>query len=265
MKINANGIEMHYVVEGEGPWLTMSHSLTCNLSMWDEQARLLSQRFKVLRYDTRGHGGTSATAGAYTLEQLADDANALFDALGIRQTHWVGLSLGGMIGQVFALRHPGIFRSMALCDTTSRYPAEAALIWAERIRIAQEQGMEALVASTLGRWFAEPFRESHQDVMARMAQMIRTTTVAGYVGCCEAIPKIDVTDRLKGIECPTIVVVGEQDVGTPVAMARSIHDAMPGSRLVVIPSAGHISNIEQPEAFNHALLGFLEEAQRTIR
>ena len=262
MKTYANGIEINFIVEGEGPWLTMSNSLTCDLSMWDEQARLLSQDFKVLRYDTRGHGKTTATAGAYTLEQLAADAKGLFDALGIEQTHWVGSSMGGMIGQVCALKYPGVFQSMALCDTTSRYPPEAALIWADRIRIAQEKGMEALVESTLGRWFTEPYRSSHEDVMARLAQTIRTTPVAGYVGCCHAIPQIDVTDRLHDIKCPAIVIVGEQDIGTPVAMARDIHNAMPGSRLVVIPSAGHLPNIEQPEAFNQALLGFLEEAQR---
>ena len=153
MKVNANGIEINCVVEGNGPWLTMSNSLTCNLSMWDEQARLLSQDFKVLRYDTRGHGETSATAGAYTLDQLADDAKGLLNALGVEQTHWVGLSLGGMIGQICALKYPGTFQSIALCDTTSRYPPEAALIWAERISIAQEKGLEALVESTLGRWF----------------------------------------------------------------------------------------------------------------
>jgi 3-oxoadipate enol-lactonase len=263
MKVNANGIEINCVVEGDGPWLTMSNSLTCNLSMWDEQARLLSQDFKVLRYDTRGHGETSATAGAYTLDQLADDAKGLLNALGVEQTHWVGLSLGGMIGEICALKYPGIFQSIALCDTTSRYPPEAALIWAERISIAQEKGMEALVESTLGRWFPEPYRNSHQDVMSRFAQMIETTPVAGYVGCCHAIPKINVTDRLKDIECPAIVIVGEQDAGTPVAMARDIHNALPGSSLVVIPAAGHLPNIDQPQAFNNALLGFLKNVRRT--
>jgi 3-oxoadipate enol-lactonase len=263
MKVNANGIDINCVVEGNGPWLTMSNSLTCDLSMWDEQARLLSRNFKVLRYDTRGHGETGATAGAYTLEQLADDAKGLFDALGVEHTHWVGLSLGGMIGQICALRYPDLFQSMALCDTTSRYPPEAALVWAERIRIAEAKGMEALVESTLGRWFPEPYRSSHQNVMSRFARMIEATSVAGYVGCSHAIPKINVTDRLKEVRCPAIIIVGEQDTGTPVAMARDIHNAMPASSLVVIPSAGHLPNIDQPQPFNDALLGFLENVRRT--
>jgi 3-oxoadipate enol-lactonase len=263
MKVNANGIEIHCVVEGNGPWLTLSNSLTCDLSMWDAQATLLSPHFKVLRYDTRGHGATSATTGAYTFDQLADDAKGLLDALGIERTHWVGLSLGGMIGQVCALKYPGLFQSIALCDTASRYPPEAALVWAERRRIAQEKGMDALVDGTLARWFTQPYRTSHPEVMARFAQMIRSTSVAGYVGCGHAIPDIDVTDRLKEIECPALVIVGEQDMGTPVAMARDIHDALPDSRLVVIPSAGHLPNIEQPQAFNDALLGFLEHGRRT--
>src|SRR3712207_1421788 len=177
MKIKTNGIETNYVIEGEGPWLTMSHSLACNLSMWDPQAKLLAKHFKVLRYDTRGHGGSSAPDGRYTLDQLADDAKALFDALGTERTHWVGLSMGGMIGQAFALKHPGFFESMVLADTSSRRPPNAQQMWGDRRRLAQEKGMEALVQSTLERWFTEPYRQSHKDVMARIAGDIRATPV----------------------------------------------------------------------------------------
>ena len=120
MKINANGIDINYTVEGEGPWVTLSHSLACNLHMWDEEAKRLSKRYKVLRYDTRGHGESSAPAGAYTLELLADDLHGLLAALGVKATHFVGLSMGGMIGQTYALKYPGMFKSLALCDTTSR-------------------------------------------------------------------------------------------------------------------------------------------------
>ena len=258
MKISANGIDINYTVEGEGPWLTMSHSLACNLHMWDEEAKRLSRRYKVLRYDTRGHGASGAPAGAYTLELLADDLHGLLQALGVSSTHFVGLSMGGMIGQTYALKYPGRFKSLALCDTTSRYPAEAAGVWTERIKTVEAQGMEPLVAPTLERWFTEPFRKSRPEVVERVAAMIRTTSAPGYVGCSHAIPKINLTARLKEIGCPTVVIVGKDDPGTPVAMAEEIHQALPGSKLVIIPSAAHLSNLEQPEAFNQALADFLE-------
>ena len=191
MKVKTNGIETNYVIEGEGPWLTMSHSLACNVSMWDEQAKLLSRRFKVLRYDTRGHGASSAPPGPYTLEQLADDAKALFDALGIQRTHWLGLSMGGMIGQTFALKYPGFFQSMVLADTTSRRPPNAEQMWGDRVRTAREKGMDGVVESTLERWFTEPYRQTRKDVTDRIGDAIRATPVEGFAGCCAAIAKVD--------------------------------------------------------------------------
>ena len=262
MKISANGIEVNYTVEGDGPWLTMSHSLACNLHMWDEEAKRLSKRYKVLRYDTRGHGASGAPAGAYTLELLADDLHALLQALGVQSTHFVGLSMGGMIGQTYALKYPGMFRSLALCDTTSRYPAEAAGLWAERIKTVEAQGMEPLVESTLARWFTAPFRQTHPDVVQKVAAMIRATPTTGYVGCSHAIPNINLTARLKEIRCPALVIVGKDDAGTPVAMAEDIHRALPGSELVVIPSAAHLSNLEQPDSFNRALGDFINKANK---
>ena len=261
MKVKANGIETNYVIEGEGPWLTMSHSLASNLTMWDEQAKLLARKFKVLRYDTRGHGGSGAPPGPYTLDLLADDAKALFDALGIEQTHWVGLSMGGMIGETFALKHPGFFQSMVLADTTARRPPNAAEMWGERIRIAESQGMDALVESTLARWFTEPYRQSRKDVMERIGNHIRSTSVAGFAGCCHAISKVDVLDRLPEIKCPALVIVGEEDHGTPPEMARAIHANLPGSELVLIPSAAHFSNVEQEKAFNDAMTAFLDRVR----
>ena len=262
MKIKANGIEINYEIAGEGPWLTMSHSLACNLHMWDPQMVELTRNFKVLRYDTRGHGETSAPAGEYTLEQLADDVKGLLDALNIKQTHWMGLSMGGMIGQTFALKYPGVFQSMVLADTTSRRPPDAARMWAERIQNAQQNGMDALVEGTLGRWFTEPYRNARKDVMTRIGNDIRKTPVAGFVGCCHAIARIDLTDRLKEIKCPTLVIVGEEDMGTPVAAAQAIHDNLPGSLLKIITSAAHLSNIEQAVSFNKLALGFLGRVAR---
>jgi 3-oxoadipate enol-lactonase len=262
MKVKANGIEINYEIAGSGPWVTLSHSLACDLHMWDEQMDALTRKYKVLRFDTRGHGASSAPAGAYTLEEMADDVHAMLVALGIKQTHWVGLSMGGMIGQTFALKYPGVFKSMVLADTTSRYPEDAASVWTDRIKTAQTGGMEPIAGAMLARWFTEPYPKSHPQVMARIGGSVRATPIAGFVGCCHAIPKINLTKRLKEIACPTLIVVGEQDPGTPVAMAREIHEAKPGSELVIIPSAAHLSNVEQSQAFNAALLGFLERAAK---
>lgn len=262
MKIKANGIDIYYEIEGKGPWLTMSHSLACNVSMWDPQMPVLTSKFKVLRFDTRGHGQSSAPAGEYTLEQLADDVKGLLDSLGIKQTHWAGLSMGGMIGQAFALRYPGVFQSMVLADTTSRRPPDAAKMWAERVQIAQTKGMDALVESTLARWFTEPYRKSRADVMEKIGDDIRKTPVAGFAGCCHAISKVDYLDRLKEIMVPALVMVGEHDHGTPPEAARIIQQNLPGSELKIIPSAAHLSNIEQADEFNKAMTGFLDRAAR---
>lgn len=258
MKAKTNGIEINYTIEGQGPWVVMSHSLACDRSMWDEQAQLLKPRYRVLRFDTRGHGGSDAPDGAYTLDMFSADLLGLLDGLSVETPHFIGLSMGGMIGMTFALKYPKRFRSLVLCDTSSRIPPEAGPIWEGRIKIAAEQGMGPLVEPTLQRWFTEPFYQSNKPMMARVGQMICNTRASGYIGCCKAIPEIDVTDRLGAITCPVQVVVGEQDAGTPVAMSRAIHDAIRGSELVVIPSASHLSNLEQPAAFNKAIAGFLD-------
>ena len=160
MKITANGISMNYTLDGpaSAPVVTLSHSLATDLSMWDPQMKALTAKYRVLRYDTRGHGGTEAPTAAYTLDQLADDARALLQALGIAKTHWIGLSMGGMIGQALALKSPELFLSLSLCDTSSRIPAEAKPLWQERIKTAQSQGMEPLVEGTIARWFTAPDR-----------------------------------------------------------------------------------------------------------
>ncbi|MBI4192961.1 MAG: 3-oxoadipate enol-lactonase [Betaproteobacteria bacterium] len=262
MKVKANGIEINCEIEGSGPWITLSHSLACDLHMWDEQMDALTKKYKVLRFDTRGHGASSAPPGPYTLEQMADDVHGLFAALGIKHTHWIGLSMGGMIGQTYALKYPGVFQSLVLADTTSRHPPDAEKIWSERIRVTQEKGMDALAESTLERWFTEPYRRSHPQVMKRIDACIRATPVAGFVGSGEAISRVNLTDRLKEIKCPTLIMVGDQDYGTPPDMARAIHRNLPGSELLIIPSAAHLSNIEQPQAFNAALLGFLDRVAK---
>jgi 3-oxoadipate enol-lactonase len=262
MKTTVNGIDTYYEIHGKqgAPWLAFSHSLACSVRMWDAQIEAFKDRFRILAYDTRGHGKSAAPAGPYTLEAMADDLRALVSHLDIQRLHFVGLSMGGMIGQTFAIKYPGVFSSLALADTTSRYPAEAAPLWQERIRTAETKGMEPLVQPTLERWFTAPFREKNVDAVRKIATAISTTPVAGYAGCCAAIPKINVTARLKEIKCPVLVICGEQDPGTPPAMAREIHENTPGSKLVLIPQAAHLSNLEQPAAFNRALEGFLTKS-----
>jgi len=263
MKITANGISMNYTLDGPtgAPVVTLSHSLATTLAMWEPQLKPLTARWRVLNYDTRGHGGTDAPRGAYTLDQLADDAQALLRALGIPRTHWVGLSMGGMIGQTLALKAPELFASLVLCDTTSRVPPEAKPQWEERIRTADTQGMEPLVEPTLGRWFTPPFRERQPEVVERVRAMIRGTKPAGYIGCCRAIAGLDLTDRVGAIKLPTLVIVGEEDPGTPVAAARVLHERIKGSELVVLKSASHLSNLEQPDLFSGALTDFLRRVR----
>lgn len=259
MKVTANGISMNYSLEGNpsGPVVTMSHSLATDLSMWDPQVPALTARYRVLRYDTRGHGGTEAPAGPYSLEGLAEDARALLEALGIARTHFMGLSMGGMIGQTLALKHPQMLHGLILCDTSSRVPPEARSTWDDRIRTAETQGMEPLVEPTIGRWFTAPFREQRPDVVRRVRAMIRATPPRGYAGCCHAIAALNLTDRLKAISLPTLIIVGEEDPGTPVAAARTIHEQIQGSEMVILKSAAHLSNMEQSDAFNQVVTTFL--------
>lgn len=261
-RARVNGIDLAYQIDGDGkpsrPWLVFSHSLACDHTMWEPQVAEFARACNVLRFDTRGHGASSAPAGEYTLEQLADDLKGLLDALQIQRCHFVGLSMGGMIGQIAALRFPLRFASLTLADTTSRYPAEMRGVWDERIAaVKTAQGMSAIVPATLERWFTAPFRQRRPEVVARIAERIRATPVAGYIGCAHAISRINLTARLPTIACPVLVIVGEEDRGTPPSMAEEIVQAIPGARLERIAQAAHLSNLEQPEAFNAALRGFL--------
>jgi 3-oxoadipate enol-lactonase len=259
MNITVNGLYVHYTLEGpaSAPVVTLSHSLATDLTMWDPQMPVLTSRYRVLRYDTRGHGGTEAPAGPYTLETLAEDARGLLQALGITRTHFMGLSMGGMIGQLLALQAPQMLHSLILCDTMSRVPTEAKPLWDERIHTAERRGMEPLVQPTLERWFTAPFREQSHDVIDKVRTMIRTTPIRGYAGCCHAIAALNLTERLQAITVPALVVVGEDDPGTPVAASRVIQEQIKGSQLVILKSAAHLSNMEQPQAFNQAVTAFL--------
>lgn len=251
---------IYYEIEGEGPWMTLSHSLACNLHMWDPQMALLTKHFKVLRFDTRGHGKSIAPMGPYTMDLLAEDAYALFAELGITQTHWMGLSMGGMIGQTLALKYPNVCASLVLADTTSRRPDNALKMWGDRIEIVRAQGMQGLLANTLSRWFTEPFLQQKSSALQAIEKGILDTPVEGFAGCCEAIARIDTFDRLPEIKCPVLIMVGSDDHGTPPEMARKIQAQIPQSVLHIIEQASHISNVEQTAVFNQHLTAFYQLA-----
>ena len=258
MKVTANGISINYRFDGpeSAPVITMSHSLAANLDMWQWQMPALRD-YRVLRYDTRGHGGTDAPAGDYRLETLGEDLFALLDALDVETTHYVGLSMGGMIGQTAALMDVSRFLTLSLCDTSSRIPPEARPLWDERIATARGRGMEPLVEPTIDRWFSEGFRKGQAEEVDKVRAMIRATRVDGYCGCSAAIARLDITDRISEIDRPVLLIVGEKDPGTPVAAHETIRDRIAGSELVVLPEALHFSNVEREAEFNHALTDFL--------
>ena len=255
MKTKVNGTELYYELHGsEGaPWLIFSHSLACTVRMWDPQIAAFKDRYRILAYDMRGHGQSAAPAGPYTLDMLADDVLALMKELRIQRARYVGLSIGGMIGQHLALKEPGRFERMVLADTGHTQTPETLKQWEERIRIAQAQGMKPLVAGTMERWFTPAFRETPQA--KRIAELIANTPVAGYVGCAQAIMKLNTTARLKDIKLPVLAITGEADAAA--AGTRYIGEHLPGAKFVNIPQAAHIANIEQAEKFNQALRDFL--------
>lgn len=257
MNVEANGIDIHYAVSGDGPAVLFAHSLGSDHSIWSAQKSALAGRHTVIAYDLRGHGQTAATPGAYSFDLLADDALALLDALKIERASYVGISLGGMIGQALALKAPERLEKLVLAAAACRYPPAAQAAWPERIRQIEAGGLEPLVVPTLERWFTAPFRAAQPALMARIGQLIRSTPQAGYLGCCHAIAQLDFHARLPEIRVPTLVVVGEQDPGTPPAMAREIATEIPGAQLALVPDAAHLCNIEQADEFNRLLIDFL--------
>ena len=257
MQARINDIDMHYEITGHVPWLTLSHSLATTLDMWQPQVQRLGRHFTLLRYDTRGHGGTSAPPAPYTLAQLADDAHALLQHLGVARTHWLGLSMGGMVGQMLAIRHPQVLHRVVLADTTGQVPPAGAQMWGDRMHTARTQGLQALEQPTLSRWFTDPYRAARPEVMATIGAMIRHTSVEGYAGCCAAIASTDTLQALQAQTAPALVIVGAQDQATPPAAAQALADHWPGARLVVLPGAAHLANIEQADTFNDAVLDFL--------
>jgi len=242
---------------GTGVPVLLVHAIGCDHRMWDGLGTALSPRFRVIRMDVRGHGRSAVTPRPYSLDQLADDARDLLDSLKIDKAHWVGLSMGGMIGQAFALRHPQRLRKLVLANTTSTYGTQGPEMWEARAKAVGEGGMAAVKELAMQRYFTDDFRASSSDVVDRIGSGFLATDPEGYIACCNAIRDLDFSGDLHRIKAPTLVIAGEKDVGTPVAMSEAIAKAIPGARLAVIPGAAHLSAVENPEEFNRLVEDFL--------
>ncbi|MDX1482879.1 MAG: alpha/beta fold hydrolase [Alphaproteobacteria bacterium] len=258
--LTVNGLRFHVRIDGpEGaPWVTFSNSLATDLGLWDEQVALIADRFRVLRYDTRGHGRSERAPPPYDFATLQADVIGLWDALGIAKSHYVGLSLGGSTGIGLAIAHPGRVASLAACDCRVTAPEPFRQAWESRIDIALEDGMAGLVEETMTRWFTEPTLSAGGARLDRIREMIRATSVDGFIGCARALQGIDYLDRVAAISCPTLFVVGEADPAATPELIGAMHARVNGSQLIEIPGAAHISNIENPSAFNEAVIPFLD-------
>jgi 3-oxoadipate enol-lactonase len=232
----------------------MTHSILSASMMWEAQAELLAARgWRVIRADTRGHGASAAPQGPYAMGDLVADTIAVLDALQIERVHYVGLSLGGMSGFGLGIHHADRLLSLCLCDARADAPPAFAVPWDERIAVAQQRGCCALAESTTERWFGRSFLEAHPDVARRFRETAAATSTAGFTGCASAIQKLSYLPDVERIASPTTLIVGANDGPLPQAM-RDIQAAIAGSQLEVIPGAGHLPNIDQPDAFNAALL-----------
>ncbi|WP_454719615.1 MULTISPECIES: alpha/beta fold hydrolase [Cupriavidus] len=260
-RVRVGDISLHVRIDGgDGPWVILAHALGADHTLWDAAARHLAPRYRVLRYDLRGHGQSDAPIGAYSMIRLADDVAGLMDALAVPQAHFAGVSVGGMIGQTLALRYPERLLSLTLVDTIDHTPLEAHPMWHERIGHVEAHGMAGVADSTLQRWLTAPFRAAHADEAERVRRMLLGAPVHGYVGTAQAIMAFDLAGAIARIRCPTLVVTGEDDQSAPPAMARAIAGAIPAARLEILPRAAHLSHIEQAARFHAMLDAFLGHA-----
>jgi 3-oxoadipate enol-lactonase len=244
-------------VQGEGAPVVLSHALGLDQRMWDSFAARLAPQHTVLRYDHRGHGGSAVPPGPYTMDALVDDAARLIREWGCGPVVWIGLSMGGMVGQGLAIRHPDLVRGLVIANSTGRYPEAAHALWAERISKVEQGGLEAIADGVTERYFSAGFRAGQPDVVAAYRRQLLQTDPAGYAATCRAIRDVDWLDRLASIRCPTLVIAGREDVGAPVAMSEAMQQRIPGAELVVIEDAAHLSVVEQPAAFGAAIDRFL--------
>jgi len=253
MKAAVNGTEIAYRLDGpeDAPVVVLSHSLSTTMDMWRGQVPMLAAKYRVLRYDMRGHGESAAPQGPYNFDMLAKDVVGLLDHLKIERAAFIGISIGGMIGQGLGVNHPERLSGLVLANTTSEPPPKE--MWDERIAQVEKGGMECQVQPTLGRWFTEPYRSGNPAVMEWIAGMIRNTPTAGLIGCGRAIQGLGYANHLRKITAPTLVIAADQDLGTTTAMGKVIADRIPQALLRVIKGASHISAVEKEADFNDFL------------
>jgi 3-oxoadipate enol-lactonase len=253
MQVEANGSTFNVRIDG--------HGLATDLTMWDELAAAIKGSYRVLRYDARGHGSSAAPAGDYSLDQLTDDAAAILDVLDVKQTHFAGLSMGGMVGQGLLIHHPHRIKSAVIADSRHTTTPEFTKAWLDRIVAVRKSGVEAVVASTVSRWSSAGLAERNAALVARMEAMVRSTSANGYCGCAAALARLNYGSRLNEINAPVLVMCGDEDHGAPPDNSRQMAAMIKGARFVEIKQAGHIANIEQPAVFNNAVRGFFDEAE----
>lgn len=251
-----DGVAFNVVVEGQddAPAILVAHSLGADLTQWDPQMDSLARRFRVIRYDSRGHGHTEATPGPYSVEQLGRDALAVLDALGVKKTHYMGLSLGGIVGMWLLANAPERIDRAILANTSACFGH--ADLWNGRIRHALSEGMDSLAGPTMDRWFTRDFHESDPGAIERIAARFRATSPEGYAATAAALRDADLREAIRGVQNRVLVIVGTQDPAATPAAGGLIADSIRGSRLVALDAA-HLSNIEAANAFNRAMVSFL--------
>jgi len=250
-------IDVHHEVTGpeDAPVVLLSNSLGATLEMWDPQLPALAEQYRVVRYDTRGHGRSPAPQGDSTVDDLADDVLALLDRLRITTAHVVGLSIGGMTGMRLAARNPErVDRLVVLCS--SAHPGNPGT-WRERAATARAEGTGALAEAVVGRWFTPAFAQAHPDLVARMRETIAACDDEGYASCCAAVGALDLRDQLDAITAPTLVISGAEDPALPPSHQDEIAAGIRGAALLTVSPAAHIANVEQPQHVTDALLAHL--------
>jgi 3-oxoadipate enol-lactonase len=256
----SKAIGLHHQIEGpeRAPVLVLSNSLGTTLEMWRDQAHALGERFRLVRYDHRGHGGSPVPPGPYALDDLGRDVLALLDSLGAERFSFCGLSIGGMVGMWLASEVPECVERLALCCTAPRFDSDT---YDARARKVRAEGVGPIADAVLERWFTPEFRATRPETVQWARSMLRGTSAEGYAGCCEAVRDADLTHRFKVIRAATLVIAGAEDPVATVDGAESIRDSIPEARLVVIEGAAHLANVEQPEAVTQAILDHLEEGR----
>ena len=250
-----SGIEFALEGPADAPVLVMSNSLGTTMDMWAPQRDAFTRHYRVLRYDTRGHGSSGVPPAPYSLEALGRDVLSLLDELDIERAHFCGISMGGLTGQWLGVHAPERIDKLVIADTAARIGTEEG--WRSRAQLVRAQGMADVAAGAAGRWFTADFIAREPAVVAAMTDQLRAISPEGYAACCDVLALADLRQSIGAIKAPLLVVAGEFDPVTTVDDARFIAERVPGAQVVVVP-ASHLSNIEAPDAFNSAVLDFLK-------